>query len=605
MANYDRIVGVDENDNLPDEVRFSFANSKEMTSSIAESLAKDTTVREAAVKAMSDEAVKASLSFQKPTVLSGSMNDLVEPGIYPIGSLEVKDRPPIEAYGSCTVVQSSTSTIIQEYTTIQALPQRYIRRGSIDKIPYTFLPWTRYDINGLPDQAPTFLTESDDVNALTKGTYIVSNVVIARALALPWEYPCVIKVEPLSSGSAVSYTATTAEQPPRQFLKSRLNNGTVSSWSEVETVSDKPATADVSGPVRHELLENSLTARKGGTIGTNGKGVIALRFDDAPVEFFEKVLPLLVERRLPFSRVTTSESINGVLIDPSEFSKMQEYCLQNGGEVWAHGKTHGEAGSDALVYAEVVEALDSLREDLPKLIVDCFAPPGGSVTWGGYLPGRDVASWSDTYAGQLIMGHYALASGYFQDTYYRPLDGRLRNGQVHYSCDNYNAATSKTLVDRARDWKVGISMMYHANNLDTDSHTSLSDFVQVLDYIVAQRDSGRIEVLTLTGMAVADVSSSFRDNVLTKNSSTNTFSESIIYPQFRQNIYGSNRELTAKITAAEGTVVTSKVGTSEKTHTVPTGGVLNLRHPVTIPLDSTPIAVTIDKPCENVRLTAI
>lgn len=64
---------------------------------------------------------------------------------------------------------------------------------------------------------PVLLTADDDTDTLTPGTRIVSNIVIARALDLPWEHPSIIAVTPLSTGSGVNYVAVTAEQPHADF----------------------------------------------------------------------------------------------------------------------------------------------------------------------------------------------------------------------------------------------------------------------------------------------------------------------------------------------------------------------------------------------------
>lgn len=453
---------------------------------------------------------------------------------------------------------------------------------------------------------PVFLTADSNIDTLAPGTYIVSNVVIARALDLPWEYPSVIRVSAASVGSAVSYAADTLEQPPRMFLRSRLNNGVVSAWAEVGMASGDTASGDSSGPVRRGLLVQGLTARKGGTIGTSGKGVIALRFDDAPAEFAANILPLLVERGLPFTRVTTSQSVGGVALPSGALAAIQDYSLANGGEVWNHGTDHANAAGDAAIYANLIGALGELRAAMPRIPVDCFAPPGGgAIRYDGHMPSTSISNFADTYAGRLLTAHHAIVSGYFPASYYKPLDGVPRDGQIHYSTDVYTLARTRELVDRARDWGVGVCMMWHSNNIGTAGNISLADFELALDYLVEQRDAGNVVVLTKSGMAVADITSDQRDNLLTASSGASSFSETIVYPQFRQNVPGSTRELVATVTGAAGASVTSTVGESTRSHTIPAGGALTLRHPVTIPLDVTALSVTINAPTTGARLEAV
>lgn len=444
--------------------------------------------------------------------------------------------------------------------------------------------------------------------ALPSGyAYGVSSVVRARGLKLPRERPGIIIPWQLGDGVVLWYISfEEGNQPSLMFTRQRTIGGVIQEWEPLVSSTDA---GQADGPVRRELLQQGLTARKGGRIGTNGKGVVALRFDDAPADFVNKILPLLRERNLPFTRVTTSDSIasTGEVVTDAKLLEMQDYCIKSGGEVWNHGRDHLDASGELTIYDNVIGALDKLRLKMPRIPIDCFAPPGASETlYDGWLM-KDLEAWANTYAGRLLTGHHAIVSGYFQNGYYRPLDGQLRDGQIHYSCDAYTSASSVTqVVDRARDWRVGVSLMWHGHNLDASGKQSLAVFTECLDYIAAERDAGNIEVLTLSGMATADVTSSYRDDLLTVHSGTtlNTF---VLYPQLRQTALGSTRELTATVTGTAGATVTSVIGESTKTHTIPAGGTLKLRHVATIPLDagSNNITVSIDANTTNAKLLAV
>ena len=464
------------------------------------------------------------------------------------------------------------------------------------------------DVSIIEDKRePVVLTAEDNTDTLDPNLYLVTNVIIARALELPWEYPCSISVSPVSTGGGVTYTAVTAEQPPRQFLRSRLNNGTLSEWSEV-AMSSGDTSGDSSGPVRRELLVQGLTARKGGSIGTGGRGVVALRFDDAPAPFVDTVLPMLRERGLPFTRVSTSDSVatQSLEITDAILAEMQDYCLRDGGEVWNHGRDHIDASGDAAIYDNLIGALDRLREHMPRLPIDCFAPPGGgNISYDGHMPSNTVANFADTYAGRLLVANHALVSGYFQNTYYKPLDGTPRDGQIHYSVDAYTATRANELIDRARDWGTGVCLMWHSNNIGTDGRMTWADFEATLDYLVEQRDAGNVVVLTKSGMACADIASDYRDDLLFTHSGSGSFSQAIRYPQYRQNALGSTRELVATVTGEPGAVVTSTVGEFSREHTIPASGTLNLRHVTTVPMDATQLAVSIDATAEDVHLYAV
>lgn len=483
------------------------------------------------------------------------------------------------------------------------LPSRVFIR---DRISGVWSAWV--ELSNRAFWNPAGLTSSTDIYALPAGSYYISSVVVARALLMPRERPGILTIFPVgASGKLMEFSSIEdAPQPSMVYTGQRTLAGTVTPWQKIAYESAGGTTVGEAGPARRSLLQQALLARKGGSIGTGGKGAIALRFDDAPPQFVTKALPLLVQRGMPFTRVSTSDSIasQGVTITDAILIEMQNYCIQNGGEVWNHTRDHADATGEGPIFNNLIGSLDRLRTLMPRIPIDCFAPPGGSVSYDGHMPSNAIRNWADTYAGRLLMANHAVASGYFQDTYYRPLDGTLRDGQIHYSLDGYTLANAKVLVDRARDWKVGIVFMWHANNLDEAGYMTTADLALLLDYIAVQRDAGNLLVLTKSGLGVADLQSSFRDDALVTHAGS-TFSETILYPQYRQNVPGSTRELVATVTGTAGATVTSVIGESTKTHTIPAGGTLKLRHVATIPLDATSLTVSIDAVAADAHLYAV
>ena len=521
---------------------------------------------------------------------NADLNSVVTPGAYGVGSLDITNRPPEDRYGVLDVALQATA-VVQTYTTTSGA-MVFVRRGSTSGTNWQ--AWARVDA-GKVDRG--ILAADTDLDAVVAfGTYGVSGTLPNQPVALNG----LLEVMPLGTGVMQRYTTVTAT--PQVYV--RRGQSDASSWfAWVRT--DSGAVAPSSGPTRRELLRQGLTARKGGTIGTGGAGAVALRFDDAPVEFVSKVLPLLRERGIPFTRVTTSETIHADPLPAGALAEMQSYCLADGGEVWNHGRTHGDASGPAALDAEIVGALATIRAAMPRLPIDCWAPPGGSGTiYDGHAPADTVAAWSDTYAGRLILDHHALAAGYLPNTYYRPLDGTLRDGQVHYSNDTRSVADTKTLIDRAAAWGVGVVLMWHPNNLDTAGNMTTAGLAEVLDYLVAARDGGSVAVLTASGLAVADRTRDHRDDILPVHSGA-PFSAAVTYPQYRQSIPGSTRELVATVTGTAGATVTSTVGESSRTHTIPAGGILALRHVATIPLDVTTLTVTISAATTGARLLAV
>lgn len=357
-------------------------------------------------------------------------------------------------------------------------------------------------------------------------------------------------------------------------------------------------------PPPRDVLRSQLLARKGGVIGTGGRAVVALRFDDTPFAFRHKILPLLVSRGLPYTRVTTSYKIHSGTIQEKEFPLLQKHAINYGGEIWNHGATHTDASGSDEMYRELIEPLYRLRSMMPRIPIDCFSPPGGAtISFDGFMPAQNNENWL-TEAGSMLREHHALVSGYLQNTYYRNLTGYLRDGQIHYSLDPYNYQRSVELIDRVVGWTSGTVLMWHANKIDAENHMSLKVFEEVLDYIVNLRDSGKLQVLTCSGLSVADAGSSYRDNALA-TSEGDPFEELITYAKFRESIPGSTRELTAEISAPPGSTVTSFIGSSKRAHLIPESGFLKLRHVATIPLDVSKLRVSIDAKASKVSLNAV
>lgn len=527
------------------------------------------------------------------TIPSGTDIKTLMPGVYTVtsGTLATSLGLPIAAPGNLTVGVVSTQWNARNHLyhahPAAGAPSRIFVRNLLSGkwSDWREMSWSQ---GGLPGG-----TDLNDVT--TPGYYGLSpNGSVYEIYNKPIEdfNGAILEVFDYAAARVQRFTSISYSSP--SVWSRRINvGGPYGVWIRTDPGGIDLTAGSGGSSARRELLQQRLRARKGNTIGTGGIGAVALRFDDAPEEFVSKVLPLLEARSLPFTRVSTSESINGYVIPASAFPTMQDYCIRAGGEVWNHGKTHDVVDTMDGVNDEVLGALDTLRSKMPRIPIDCWTPAGGQSTgWLGYMPADSIEKLADTYTGQQIMANHALSSGYLPDSWTPTLDGVMRDGGIAYSSDIRDLAFVTNVLDRARDFPSGITLMFHANNIDTDGYISMADFIGVLDYIVAERDAGRLLVLTVSGLAVADSSSSQRRDVLRTHGGA-VWSESVPYPAFRPELPGATLELTAKVTGTTGATVTSVVGESTKTHTIPAGGTLRLRHPATVPLDATSLPVSI------------
>ena len=566
---------------------------------VAEAISQDATLTQAAIDAMSSAAVIADVAFAKETALNASTDlGALKAGTYRVtnGTVAAALGLPLSAAG---ILQSdniiAAGARAQKWQPAQSggVRSRFFTRTQLSGV---WGPWTEMSHVVYRGVQPAGF----DLNtAVEDGVY---GAAAGTTLNRPVEFNGLVEVFTVGVGIVQRYTTVGAV--PEVWVRRGTLTGGVGVWPNpwVRVDAGGMEASEGSTGARRELLRQRIQARKGGRIGTQGKGVVALRFDDAPADFVQTVLPLLEQRGLPFTRVTTSERIHSDPLPQDTFETMQTYSLRAGGEVWNHGKTHGEA-SGAQIIDEVVGALGTLRAAMPRIPIDCFAPPGGSISWDGFMPAVGIDNWAATVAGKMIIANHGLATGYFPDSYFWPIDGVMRDGQNHYSLDHYTLANAKARVDSARDWQAGVVLMWHANNLGSAGNMSVSDFTAVLDYIVAERDAGRIVVLTVSGLACADRYSDARDNLLITHSGS-PWSETIGSPQYRSGVPGSTRELTATVSGVAGASVTSKIGESTKVHTIPPSGVLKLRHVATVPLDVSALTVSINAATSGAKLLA-
>lgn len=251
---------------------------------------------------------------------------------------------------------------------------------------------------------------------------------------------------------------------------------------------------------------------KGGVIGTDGKGVVAIRFDDYQNLFGEKIYPLMVARGLPCSMSLISR-----------FSTAQRWGMdttwdevriwnRNGVEIWSHGTDHKDYSSKGYngLYSEIVESKAEIEAQNIK--VAGFALPGVAPRTKK-LPYNGLTKPSDYNGtvGRLLMETYALTEAYAYP-WERILPTKIYHGLNHYTVsDGLGSLTNaKKLINVAIKNKSGIELMCHAGSLGKPGHMTLSQFTTLLDYIKTQWDNGSIEVLTPSGLFFANPNTAVR-----------------------------------------------------------------------------------------------
>lgn len=265
------------------------------------------------------------------------------------------------------------------------------------------------------------------------------------------------------------------------------------------------------GAARREVLVEDFRTRRGGSIGTRGRGVIALRFDHHLDSFNEKIVPILKKYRLPWGQAINPGKI-GTGDDNMTMAALQALCIESGGEVHNHGMTHGNEDDRAGLEYEIIDSLEALKSGMPLLPIDGWMQPGTGGSFGGMSPYTDASHYYGTESGRMILSHHPVVFGH-RWGYRSRLDGTLPIGLNHYGFGSVTLTSIKNRIDEAASRQEGVVLMAHPNYLDQAGNLSTEDFDAAMSYLAGQRAAGRVEVLSPTAFQLADASHGTRTPV--------------------------------------------------------------------------------------------
>lgn len=260
-----------------------------------------------------------------------------------------------------------------------------------------------------------------------------------------------------------------------------------------------------------ERLLTEMQRVKGEVIGTKGKGVVALRFDDYQSVFGTSIFPLLIDRGLPCSMALISRFDTAQPWGANASWDDVRTWNQNGVEIWSHGTDHKDYIRQSFLglYREIVVSKAEIEAQNMK--VQGWALPGVTPI-SDATPYNSLTKPEDfnSIPGRLVMQTYALSEAYAYPPQ-RVLPSNIYHGLNHFTVsDKATLEMAKNAVQYAVETKTGIELMCHAGNLDKPGNMTLAQFVELLDYIKDQWDRGAIEVLTPSGLCFADPESSYR-----------------------------------------------------------------------------------------------
>ncbi|WJY91884.1 Polysaccharide deacetylase [Corynebacterium faecale] len=242
-------------------------------------------------------------------------------------------------------------------------------------------------------------------------------------------------------------------------------------------------------------------AQRGEIIGTGGKPAIALRFDHHLDDFRVKVLPILEKYRLPWGQMINSGHL--IESEATSFHELARMTHDYGGEVWNHGWSHTSVYSAEEADREITQGLVDLRAGLPSLWVDGWAQPGQSDYMGLDRTPFAPEHYYETYPGRLVLSQHAFVRGYYPGVFHE-LKGQNLIGQAHVTIDKQVDGRINSYVRRAVSDGTGVTLMLHPNYLDLPGYLTTEELDKSLGYIASLRDQDQLEVLSNTGILMAE-----------------------------------------------------------------------------------------------------
>ena len=473
-------------------------------------------------------ALLASAVTKQGVLADGTdIDTLRKPGVYTIGttaSAGTMRNLPFRVAGEVWVGKNDASPLAT---------QRAVGRAS------TGLPdlWTRTALSNSTWDAwksdreyQGILADGTNIDAIrAPGSYIIATATSAATMTgLPTmdgaqvNQTAVLHVLTASNSSVGEQRILIYEADGVYKRFSRITRS-ASSWPAWEDDAPTPPPTEVPYPepasllpnagTRHAMLQQMAYMRRG-ALGVQGKAVVSIRFDHWLNDMLAKVLPLMRKYMMPGSICLNADNMDLAQNLGTTWAQVADMALYDGIEIWNHAADHVGHTDEAGIVDTIVGGQKRLQEAVgPKLVVDGFMGNGSSY-YDGYNLGRGIAAFTDTLAGRAIMNSHAFSDGK-NSGFYQPLDGKIKLGASHVSVEASGSAGAIGYIEETKKHGRGITIYLHPGLIDQPSGFVLSDFEALLAYLSTERDAGRIEILTVSGMGVADATHTRREDLLT------------------------------------------------------------------------------------------
>lgn len=353
-------------------------------------------------------------------------------------------------------------------------------------------------------------------NHRTHGILIVHSVTAAESMiGLPEIFPGVMETLSDPDGSTIiAVQRYTVHSRNRVWRRVSETSTTWSTWKLEETPSDPGggSVESLEAGLANSLRMDDFRQRWGGAKKYPGKAVIAFRYDHGLANFNAICRPVHEAKNMPYTIALGSRhwghaensGVTAAMVNTWASGGLctvaNHTALSSGGHV--DGTTYEK------LYDLIVTGLAELKAQIPAAMIDMFIIPGvGGTGLNGLGGGGTPEAFYNTVAGRLILANHALSSGTFPTSMLKVLDGNPRQGMAHQGYDTTPVATVKAKIDEAVAGKRGLNIFLHPSRLNMTGYATTADFMEIMDYVDSLRSAGKLEVLSMYDLQLADTRS--------------------------------------------------------------------------------------------------
>lgn len=374
------------------------------------------------------------------------------------------------------------------------------------------------------------LTTSDKLVELPPGRYPVTSEDVAKALGLPWSGMGYLEMEWLGTSAYQRVDWWTGVNPVHHWRISIYNKVLdKAAWEHLHGsdagsngLDYQKAGADAalasllktndpttSYESDHAALVGDLK-RRVGPVHVGSAGALALVFDHGTTAFREWIWPELKKRNL----VGTMALCPEVHLDDKGDSRHRatndeiKSWVKDGLVIASHSGDHEGAKTTTDIYRQVVVSKQVLESKL-ETKVDCWVQPGYSLAdgdYGGFGTGQNATDYTDTLAGRLLQQTYPVITGYVGDDYLYPMQELPVGVQRSLMEKKETVAQVRNYVQKTADQGLKHISFIHPYALadSSDTYATKQDYIDFLDLVAQLRDAGKLKVLTLPQLAIAE-----------------------------------------------------------------------------------------------------